>query len=134
MRNLGRAITSAGAAFFIASSALAHEGSTSAATGVDFEQLLGSQVPSATAFRQADGRELRLGNLFGEGRLILVPAYYRCPDLCPLTLKSLARSVGEIDLQPGEDFQVVVLGIDSREGPSDASAMQDKLVSRCPSG
>jgi protein SCO1/2 len=129
MRTTRFAIASAGVALFVASSALAHEDGTSAATGADFEQLLGNQVPSAAVFREADGRKLSLDDLFGEKPLMLVPAYYRCPNLCPLTLKSLARSVGDLDLQPGEDFEVVVLGIDPREDPSDAAATQKELIS-----
>lgn len=112
----------------MSTSVLAHETGSSSAIQAEFQQLLGNKVASDAEFREADGRQVTLGGLFGVRPLVLVPAYYGCPKLCPVTLRSLPLSMAKLDMRPGKQFEVAVLGIDPREGPADAAEMQKKLV------
>jgi len=84
---------------------------------VGFDQLLGGSVPLDLTFLDEAGREVRLGDYFGEKPVILVPAYYECPMLCTLVLNSVASSLATVDFVPGRDFEVVVISFDPDDTP-----------------
>jgi protein SCO1 len=83
---------------------------------VDIEPQMNAQVRRDLSFRDETGRTLRIGDLFHAGRpVILVPAYYECPMLCTQVLNSLFTALGVISLNPGTDFEVVVVSFDPKE-------------------
>jgi protein SCO1/2 len=82
---------------------------------VGFDQRLGEQVPLNAIFRDDSGRPLRLGDLFNQRPVLLVPVYYRCPLLCNQLLNGLARSLKPVSLVPGKDFELVAFSIDPLE-------------------
>ena len=76
--------------------------------GVD--EKLGDAVPLDARFRNEKGDEVRLGDYFTAGPVLLTLNYYTCPMLCPLTLHSLLGTVERmkgIDL--GHDFRIVTI-------------------------
>jgi protein SCO1/2 len=85
---------------------------------VGFDQELGVELPLDLAFRDDEGRAVRLRELVGERPLVLVLVYYRCPMLCKLVLDGLARCLQRVELAPGRDFELVVVSIDPRETPA----------------
>lgn len=97
---------------------------------VDFEQSLGAQVPLNATFRQESGTPVRLGAYFGERPVILVLAYYECPNLCNLVLNGLLESLRNLHQQAGQDFEVVVISINPNETPALASAKKQTYVTR----
>ena len=67
----------------------------------------------------------RLRDLLHEGRpVILAPAYYECPMLCTQVLNSLFTALGVVSLNPGKDFEVVVVSFDPKE-PSGLAPRQE---------
>jgi protein SCO1 len=86
-------------------------------TMVAFEQNLDALVPQHLIFYDEKGQEVFFSSFIGERPVILVFAYYECPMLCSLVLNELTRSLKEIDFNPGEHFEVVVISIDPRETP-----------------
>lgn len=90
--------------------------------GVGFEQLLGAPLPQQAVLRDEAGRPVRLGDYFGARPVVLVLGYYECPNLCGLVMNGLLRSLREISFDAGEQFEVVALSIDPREGPTLAAA------------
>ena len=64
---------------------------------VGIEQRLGEQVPADLPFRDDSGREVRLGDCFGEKPVVLILGYYRCPRLCSLALIHLVDSLRQLD-------------------------------------
>jgi protein SCO1/2 len=83
---------------------------------VDVVGHMDAQVPVDLAFRDEAGRAVRVRDLLHDGRpVILVPAYYECPMLCTQVLNSLFTALGVISLNPGKDFEVVVVSFDPKE-------------------
>lgn len=94
--------------------------------GVD--EKPGGKVPVDLAFRDEEGRTVRLGDYTGDGPVILTLNYYTCPMLCPLTLRNLlssAQRMGGISLE--RDFRVVTVSIDPEEKPETVRARASEM-------
>jgi len=93
-----------------------------------WQQRLNEQVPLDVAFRDESGRSVRLHELAGSRPIILVLAYYRCPQLCNLVLNGLLEGLRSVEFRPGQEFEVVVISFDARETPEIARAKRDNYV------
>lgn len=83
---------------------------------VGIEQRLGEQLPLDAKFKNEDGKEIALGDLFKDGRpVVLALVYYECPMLCNQVLNGLSGSMKGISLDPGKDYDVVAISFDARE-------------------
>jgi len=83
---------------------------------VGIEQRLGEQLPLEAKFKNEDGREIALGDLFKSGRpVVLALVYYECPMLCNQVLNGLSGSMKGISLDPGKDYDIVAISFDARE-------------------
>ncbi|MDQ2985622.1 MAG: SCO family protein [Armatimonadota bacterium] len=91
-----------------------------------FEQRLDSQLPMDAKFVDQAGNTVTLGETFRGRPVILGLVYYKCPSLCNLVLNGLLASLKIINFSAGNEFDVVMVGIDEREKPITANA---KLVS-----
>jgi protein SCO1 len=85
------------------------------ASQVRIDQELGAALPLDARFVDQDGRKLALGELFADRPVVLAFVYYRCPMLCTEVLNGLVRALKAMSLEPGSDFDVVVISIDPRE-------------------
>ncbi len=88
--------------------------------------MLASTRTWARSFRSArfvddNGREITLGELFGDRPVILVPGYYGCPLLCSQVLNGLTRTFRGMTATAGKDFTVVAYSINPDEKPELAS-------------
>ena len=88
-----------------------------AVSQVGFDQKLGVQLPLGLRFRDEEGREIQLAELFGRRPVILAPVYFRCPLLCNQLLNGLTRSLKPVPLGAGNDFDVVAFSIAADETP-----------------
>lgn len=93
-----------------------------------FDQRLGAQVPMDALLRDREGRDVTLAGLAQGKPTLLALGYYRCPNLCSLVLQGMARSVRQMPLKVGDDYQLVFLSIDPREGAADARHGADMLA------
>ena len=84
---------------------------------VRIDQKFDSQVPPDLALVDEDGRDVRLGQYFGQRPIVLALVYYECPMLCTQVLTGLVTSVAVLDFKAGQDYEVVVASIDPGEGP-----------------
>jgi protein SCO1/2 len=100
----------------------------SAKVGID--QKLNAQVPLNLKFRDEGGRPARLGNYFGVKPVILVLAYYECPNLCTLVLNAALTSVQDLKLEAGKDFEIVVVSFNPRETAALAAAKKRTYTQR----
>jgi protein SCO1/2 len=89
---------------------------------VGIDQRLDVQVPLDLTFRDEDGTAISLRDYFDSRPVILVLAYYRCPMLCTQVLNGLVKSMREMDLKLGEQYRVVTVSFDPREGSDHATA------------
>jgi protein SCO1 len=95
---------------------------------VGIEQHLNEKVPLDLVFHDEDGKATALHEYFGKRPVILVLAYYRCPRLCSLVLNGLSEGLQKIDYDIGNQFTVITVSIDPREGPELAAAKKASYV------
>ncbi|MFO7983931.1 MAG: SCO family protein [Desulfuromonadales bacterium] len=88
-----------------------------AGTGLDPRD--GETLPLDLAFTDADGKEIRLDDLL-EGPTLILPVYYRCPNVCTFLQASVAEVLGDVAHEPDKDYQVVSISFNDREGTADA--------------
>jgi protein SCO1/2 len=55
--------------------------------------------------------------------------YYRCPSICSPLLSEVARVVETMDLTLGQDYQIVTISFDHREGTDVAASKRDSYLS-----
>ena len=94
---------------------------------VGIEQKLGAQLPLDAEFKNENGEMIRLGDLFGKGRpVVLAFVYYECPMLCSEVLNGLTGSLKGLNFDAGKDFDVVAISFDARENDKDGLARNKK--------
>ena len=98
--------------------AAAHEVEPGSTT-LGFKERLGATVAKDPAFTAEDGSSLRFGALLGKP-LLLNFVYYRCKDQCVSLLVGIAQALHGVDAEPGRDYEVVTVSVNSEEGPADA--------------
>src|SRR5262245_6337228 len=84
--------------------------------GVDVNERLETRLPLDLAFRDQEGRAVRLGQFFdGRHPVLLTLNYARCPLLCGLQLPALVRSLKGLDWGINQEFQVVTVSLEADE-------------------
>ncbi|MGA8027054.1 MAG: SCO family protein [Bryobacteraceae bacterium] len=89
--------------------------------GVAIEQKLNSPVPLDLVFRDEANQAVPLRMYFGEKPVVMALVYYKCPNLCSLTLTEMVRALHRLSFEPGRDYEVVVVSFDPSETPQLAS-------------
>ncbi len=100
--------------------------------GVGIVEDLGARVPQDAPFVDESGRTVRLAEVLGRGRPVMLAfAYHSCPMLCSLVLDGVAEAVAaDESLRPGRDYEVVVVSVDPRDTPARARAARERYVGR----
>jgi len=98
--------------------------------GVGIDQLLDNQVDLDLEFVDADGRQVRLGDAMGGRPTVLALVYYECPMLCTLELNGLLKAMRVLKMTAGDDYQVVTVSFDPREGPELAKKKKDQYINQ----
>lgn len=91
---------------------------------VGFNQQLGAQVPLDTMFRDADGHPRALRDLLHGKPVLLVPGYFSCTNLCSVVRSGVAYAVTGSGLQPGRQFDLLLVSIDPAETSHTAAMAQ----------
>lgn len=95
---------------------------------IGIDQKLGAQVSPDLQFTDETGKTVHLSDYLGKRPVILSLVYYQCPMLCTMSLNDLTRAMGAMPLNPGEDFEIVTVSFDPREGPDLAKAKKNRYV------
>ena len=86
---------------------------------VGVTERLNEQVPLELSFVDSTGRHVRLKELLGGDKpVVLTPIYYQCPVLCNLVLAGLVSTLKESGVRLGEDVRVVTVSIAPEETPA----------------
>lgn len=85
---------------------------------VGIDPPLGEALPLDVPLVDADGQPVRLAECFADKPVILHLVYYECPMLCKLSSDGLMRAVETLSLRPGDDFTILTVSFDPREGPA----------------
>jgi protein SCO1 len=85
--------------------------------GVQVRQHLDQQLPLDARFVDETGKQVRLGDYFGKHPAVVSLVYYNCPMLCSEELDGLTSALEMVKLDPGKDFDVLIISIDPSETP-----------------
>jgi protein SCO1/2 len=100
-----------------------------AVASADVEEHLGARLDGSLSFTDAEGRRVRLADVFaGDKPVLLVLAYYRCPMLCGLVLGGAARGLAELGWTPGREYRVLTVSFDPRDTTEAARAKQQSTL------
>jgi protein SCO1 len=91
---------------------------------VGIDQKLNDSIPLGLTFRDESGNAVELRQYFGQKPVILSLVYYSCPMLCTQVLNGLMRSLRDIPMDAGKQFNVITVSIDPSERPVLAAAKQ----------
>jgi protein SCO1/2 len=92
--------------------------------GVD--KKLGDSIPGSLKFKDEQGKDVTLSEFYGKVPILLGLVYYECPNLCTLVINGAFRTLQQLQLKRGKDFQVVLVSIDPKEKPELAAAKKRK--------
>jgi protein SCO1/2 len=99
------------------------------AEGITVDQKLGGQIPTNLPLTDSEGRPIKTGYVFnGKLPTIVTLNYSDCPMLCSVQLNALTKSLNELDLQLGKDFQVLTVSIDPNETTQRAAETKAKYL------
>ena len=97
--------------------------------GVDLLESQGTKLPMDAVYTTADGRDVALAQYFMDDKpTILALVYYECPIVCPTVLRSLSNTINELDYSAGEDYRILVISFDHREGTTQALAKREDFI------
>ena len=94
--------------------------------GVSIEQKLNSPVPLDLVFHDEANRPVALWKYFGDKPVVLSMVYFTCPSLCPMSLHETVMSLKRVSLEPGRDYNVVVVSFDPADKPERAAEAKAK--------
>jgi protein SCO1/2 len=97
---------------------------------IGFDQNIGARLPLDVDVVDERGALGPIGRYFGGRPVVLVFAYYSCPMLCSQVISGLASSVDVLSLEPGRDFDVVVVSFDPRDTPATATEKKAQFLAR----
>lgn len=98
---------------------------------VTVDQRLGESLPMGLELTDSSGNRVVVSDFFDGDRPVIVTLNYsNCPMLCNVQLNALTESLQELDLQVGEDFQILTLSIDPHEPPERIAQTKRSYVER----
>ncbi|HEY0481148.1 MAG TPA: SCO family protein [Kofleriaceae bacterium] len=100
----------------------------------DVTEHLGDRLPLDLMFVDSTGRRAPLRSLFdGVHPVLLVLAYYECPQLCSLVLDSAAGAMQTLErqgFQLGRQYRVATISFDTTERIDQAARKQASVLGR----
>ena len=109
-------------------------GSPAWSEGADVTEHLGARLPPELAFTGAQGQQVGLRSLFdGTHPVLLVLAYYECPQLCSLVLDGAATAMQALDRQGfrlGREYRVATVSFDATERIDQAARKQASVLAK----
>jgi protein SCO1/2 len=89
--------------------------------GVGIQQKLNSPVPLDLVFRDEANQVVPLRTYFGDRPVVLSLVYFKCPSLCPMSMRETISGLRRLAFQPGRDYEVLVVSFDPSDTPADAA-------------
>lgn len=97
--------------------------------GIDVVEHLGDHVDPTLQFVDQTGKTVAIGDyLDGETPVLLTLNYYRCETLCSIQLNALMAGLTELEWTAGEEFRIVTVSIDPREGAEMAAGKREAYL------
>ncbi len=97
---------------------------------VGIQQNLNQQIPPDLTFTDDLGRQVKLGDYFGQKPLILNFVYYGCPMLCGEELSGLESTLRVLKFDIGKEFEVITISFDPKNTPEIAAKKKEQFLRR----
>jgi protein SCO1/2 len=97
---------------------------------VTVEQKLNQQVPLDLPFKDEYGKDVKLGDYFGQKPVVLALVYYQCPMLCTEVMSGMASAFSVLKFDIGKEYKVLNVSFDPRETPAMAAAKKQFYLRR----
>jgi len=92
---------------------------------VGIVEKVNSPVPADLSLIDENGKPVKLGSFFEEGRPVVMNlGYSRCPSICPAMRMQLVNTLADTDLTLGDDFIVLNISIDPEESHEVSASMR----------
>lgn len=99
--------------------------------GVDVVEHLGERVPEALAFKDHEGKNVKLGDYLQGGLpVILTFNYSSCPMLCTLQLNAVVDGLKKLEFSAGKEFRIVTVLLDPNETTDTARRFRARYLSQ----
>jgi len=110
----GAADQSGGLEMIMGHDAMDHGKKILKSVGVD--EKAGSFADMSAAFVDENGRRMTLGE-FVSKPTIMALIFYHCPQSCSMIMSGMALAFDKMTLEPGVDYQAMVISFDDEETP-----------------
>jgi protein SCO1/2 len=118
----------------VAEAAGPEPGSPGWAEGADVIEHLGARLPQDLGFVDASGQRTALRSLFdGTHPVLLVLAYYECPQLCSLVLDAAVAAMRQLEARgfhAGREYRVATISFDATERIDQAARKQASVLGK----
>ncbi len=94
---------------------------------VGVDEHLGDKIPENTTLVNQYGEEVSMNELVDKPT-ILNFVYYRCPGICSPLMNGIADFVDQLDMNIGEDYQIVTISFDHTEGTKLAARKHENYM------
>jgi len=98
-----------------------------AADEVAIDEKLGATVPLDLQLNDETGQKVALKALVDKPT-VLTLNYFRCAGICTPQLNDLVRTLNQIQLEPGKDFQVITVSFDPADTPEVAAGKRTNYL------
>ena len=93
------------------------------------EENVGGVLPTDLTFKDENGLTVNLRELIQRPTLLTL-VYFRCPSICSPLMHELAAVTDKMEMTAGEDYDLITVSFDDREGPELARQAKKNLLSR----
>lgn len=87
-----------------------------------------ARVPLGLDFDDVRGRHVTLGEAIGDRPVLLLPLDYACRTTCGPALSIISLALSKSDLVPGDDFRLVLVGLDPASTAGEARAFTEAQI------
>jgi protein SCO1/2 len=99
--------------------------------GVDVIEHLNERIPEGLAFKDQDGKPVKLADfLHGGVPVILTFNYSSCPMLCSLQLTAFVEGLKRLDFDAGKQFRIITVLLDPKETNDSARRFRSRYLAQ----
>lgn len=93
---------------------------------VGVDRQIGTSLPGDVPVETAGGEAMTLGEFLGERPTLMLFADYTCETSCGVSFEALLQRLQGLSFTAGEDYRLVVVGIDAKDGPTEATTFKEE--------
>lgn len=95
---------------------------------VRIEQKIDSSLPLNLEFKDESGKKVVLGQYFGRKPVMISMLQLTCDQVCSAQMQAMTASLNELQFSAGQEFDILTVSLDPREGPLLAQDAKDERL------